>query len=158
MAESRGVYLLSPAHADGLRALSAEPDVAAVAAMDGPLTSEEVAVYIAAAAKAQEEGQSYVFVLADGSSVSGICRLIGVRGVPRLIVAIGRAYRGRGNGAFLVRHVLEFAFETLELEQVTATGACLSLMSQFGLRSGDNALTRQEWLDWRASAARGSDP
>lgn len=150
--------MLSPAHADGIRALSAEPDVAAVAGMDGPLSSEDVAVYIAAAAKAHEERQSYIFVLTDGARVSGICRLIGVRGVPRLIVAVGQAYRGRGNGAFLVRHVLEFAFEKLGLEQVTATGACLRLMSQFGLRSGGNALSRQEWLDWRASAARESDP
>ncbi|HEX6316532.1 MAG TPA: GNAT family N-acetyltransferase [Gemmatimonadaceae bacterium] len=155
MPEARGVYLLSPAHADGIRALSAEPDVAAAAAMDGPLTPEEVAVYIAAAAKAREEGRSYIFVLTDGANVAGICRLIGVLGLPRLIVAIGRAYRGQGNGSFLVRHALEFAFEKLGLEQVTATGACLNLMSQFGLRSGGDALSRDEWLRWRG--AQGSD-
>jgi GNAT superfamily N-acetyltransferase len=150
--ESRTVTLLSPEHVDGLRALSAEPDVTAAAAMDGPLTPEEAARYVADAEKAREDGQSYVFVLTEGTSVSGICRLIGVRGVPRLIVAVGQAWRGRGNGSFLVRHVLAFAFDELELEQVTATGACLRLMAQFGLREGGDALTRQEWLAWRAEA------
>jgi GNAT superfamily N-acetyltransferase len=146
------VMLLSAEHADGLRALSAEPDVAAAAAMDGPLSPEGAARYVADAEEAREDGQSYVFVLTEDTSVSGICRLIGVRGVPRLIVAVGQAWRGRGNGSFLVRHVLEFAFDELELEQVTATGACLRLMAQFGLSDGGDALTRQEWLAWRDEA------
>ena len=69
-------------------------------------------------------------------------RLIGVRGFPRLIVAVGHAYRGQGNGSFLVRHVLEFAFENLKLDRVTATGPCLRLVSQFGLVSDGHALAR----------------
>jgi RimJ/RimL family protein N-acetyltransferase len=112
---------------------------------------DAIVAYIEEATKAREERRSYVFVLTDGSAVSGICRLIGVRGVPRLIVAIGQAYRGRGNGSFLVRHVLEFAFETLRLERVTATGACLSLVSQFGNVSNGNGLTREDWQKGRLS-------
>ena len=86
-----------------------------------------------------------MFVLTTGSEVSGVCRLIGVLGVPRLIVAIGRKYRGQGNGSYLVSHVLEFAFRNLELERVTATGACLGIVAQFGPTNGIG-LTRQKWL------------
>ena len=144
VSESREVHLLSTAHAEGIRALSREPDVAAAVGLSVALSPEEAAEYIAVATSAREEGRSYVFVLTDRSEVLGVCRLIGVLGVPRLIVAIGRAYRGQGNGSFLVRHVLAFAFETLQLERVTATGACLLLVSQFG-RVHDSGLTRQEW-------------
>ena len=152
MNELRGVYLLSAAHAEGLRALSGDPDFAAAAAISLAPLPGEAAAYIAAATKAREEGQSWVFVLTDRSEVLGVCRLIGVRGVPRLIVAIGHAYRGKGNGSFIVRHVLEFAFENLRLERVTATGACLNLVSQFGQLDG-NGLTRQAWLEARAKTA-----
>jgi GNAT superfamily N-acetyltransferase len=144
MSESREVHLLSAAHAGGLRALSMEPDVAGAAALGLALSPEAAAEYIAIAAKAREEGRSYIFVLTDRNEVLGICRLIGVLGVPRLIVAVGHAWRGQGNGSFLVRHVLEFAYETLGLELVTATGACLVLVSQFGRLDG-NGLTRSAW-------------
>lgn len=149
--DSREVHLLSAAHAAGLRELSKEPDVAAAAALSLTLTHEQAVEYIAVATKAREEGRSYIFVLTDRTEVLGICRLIGVLGVPRLIVAVGHMYRGQGNGALLVRHVLEFAFENLQLEQVTATGACLRVVSQFGRLEG-NVLTRQEWLAARAKA------
>jgi GNAT superfamily N-acetyltransferase len=141
---SREVHVLSAAHADGIRALSMEPDVAAAAGLDVALSPEATIDHIAVATKAREEGRAYVFVLTDGDAVLGICRLIGLLGVPRLIVAVGHAYRGKGNGSFLVRHVLEFAFETLHEERVTATGACLALVSQFG-RVGGSELTRQAW-------------
>ena len=139
------VDLLSPAHAEGLRVLAVEPDFAAAAAINVAPLPGEVAAYIVAATKAREEGRSWVFVLTDRTGMLGVCRLIGVRGVPRLIVAVGQAHRGKGNGSFLVRHVLEFAFENLKLELVTATGACLQLVSQFGQVDG-NGLTRQAWL------------
>lgn len=142
--DSREVHLLSAAHAEGLHKLSREADVAAVAAIGVAPSPVEIAEYITVAENALEEGRSYVFVLTDRTEVLGICRLIGVLGVPRLIVAIGHAHRGQGNGSFLVRHVLEFAFETLQLERVTATGACLGIVSQFGRLDG-NELTRQEW-------------
>ena len=151
VSEFREVHLLSATHAEGLRALSMEPDVAAVAAISVAPSPEETAEYIAVAMNAREEGRAYIFLLTDRTEVLGICRLIGVLGVPRLIVAIGHSYRGQGNGSFLVRHVLEFAFETLQLERVTATGACLGLVSQFGRLDG-NGLTRQEWQSARAKA------
>ena len=154
MSESREVHLLSAAHTSGLRALAGEPDIAAAAAISLAPSPEAVADYIAAAAKAQEESRAYVFVLTEGTAVLGICRLIGVRGVPRLIIAIGRKHRGQGNGSFLVRHVLEFAFERLELEQVTATGACLRLVSQFGLQSNGQGLARREWQELRAKTVK----
>jgi RimJ/RimL family protein N-acetyltransferase len=144
---------LSTAHAEGLRALSREPDVAAAAGLGVALSPEEAADYIAEATSSREEGRAYVFVLTDHTAVSGVCRLIGVAGVPRLIVAIGHAYRGQGNGSLLVRHVLEFAFENLGLERVTAGGACLRLVSQFGRLDG-NGLTRQEWQAARARTVR----
>ena len=72
-----------------------------------------------------------------------------MRGIPRLIVAVGQAYRGQGNGSLLVGHVLEFAFENLALDRVTATGACLRLVSQFGLLADGHGLARQEWQEAR---------
>ena len=153
MIEQRGVHLLSAAHATGLRLLSREPDFAAAAAMSVDMSPEEAARYVAIATEAKEEGRSYIFVLVEGTKVLGICRLIGVLGVPRLIVAIGGAYRGQGNGSFIVRHVLEFAFENLQLEQVTASGACLRLVSQFG-QLADSGITRQEWQAARARIAQ----
>lgn len=156
MSEPRGVSLLSASHADGLRALLREPDVAGAAGFSASPSPLAVADYIAVATKAREEGRSWVFVLSDRGEVSGICRLIGVRGVPRLIVAIGSAHRGKGNGSFLVRHVLEFAFEKLELERVTATGACLRLVSQFGLVSDGHELTRREWHEAQSQSIRQS--
>ena len=128
-----------------------EPDVAGAAALDLSLTHDQATEYIAQAAKARDEGRAFIFVLTSGVDVLGICRLIGVLGVPRLIVAVGHAYRGQGNGSFLVRHVLEYAFEHLKLERVTATGPCLVLVSQFGQARG-NELTRQAWLSARAKA------
>lgn len=157
MIETREVHLLSAAHAEGLRVLSLEPDVAAVAGVNVGLSPEEAAEYILAATKAREEGRAWVFVLADRTEVSGVCRLIGALGVPRLIVAIGHAYRGQGNGSFLIRHVLEFAFETLQLERVTATGACLRLVSQFGRLDG-NELTKQQWQAARAKSVTKTTP
>ena len=151
MVEPRSVSLLSPAHAEGIRALSREPDFAAAAAMSVGMSPEEAARYIAIATEAREEGRSFIFVLTEGTEVLGICRLIGVLGVPRLVVAIGGAYRGQGNGSLIVRHVLEFAFESLQLEQVTASGACLRLVAQFGQLSA-NALTRDDWQAARAKA------
>ena len=145
MTEVRTVSLLAPAHAAGIRILSAEPDFAAAAGMRVNLSPEQAVEYIAVATKAREEGRSYVLVLTRGSEVLGICRLIGVLGVPRLIVAIGGAHRGQGNGSYLVRHVLKFAFDSLQLERVTATGACLSLVAQFGELDG-TGLSRHEWL------------
>ena len=156
MSEPRGVYLLSTAHAEGLRVLSGEADFAAAIAISMAPSPAEVAEYIATATKAREEGRSYIFALADRTEVLGICRLIGVRGVPRLIVAVGHAYRGQGNGSFLVRHVLEFAFENLKLEQVTATGACLRLVSQFGMLANGQGLTREKWHAARAKTVRDS--
>lgn len=153
MTEVRTVSPLAAAHSEGIRALSREPDVAAAAAMSVNLSAEDALEYIATANTAREEGRSYVFILTRDAEVSGICRLIGVLGVPRLIVAVGGAYRGQGNGAYLVRHVLQFAFETLQLERVTATGACLNLVSQFGPADG-NGLTRENWLAARAKTAR----
>lgn len=150
MSEPRGVDLLAVEHAQGLRALAREPDVAAAAGINMAPSPGDVADYITAATQAREEGRSYVFVMTEGAKVLGICRLIGVRGVPRLIVAIGHAYREQGNGAALVSHVLEFAFDNLALERVTATGACLRLVSQFGLLSDGHGLTRQEWQEARA--------
>ena len=145
MSESRRVSLLSVAETEGLRALSTEPDVAGVMGSSPALTPEQAAEYIATATTAQEHGRAYIFVLTDATNVLGICRLIGILGVPRLIVAVGHAYRGQGNGRFLVDHVLDFAFNKLGLELVTATGPCLSIVSQFGRLTG-NGLTRQEWL------------
>jgi RimJ/RimL family protein N-acetyltransferase len=111
---------------------------------------EAVADYIMEATKAQDEGRSYVFVLTEGAELLGICRLIGVRGVPRLVVAIGHAYREQGNGSLLVGQVLEFAFENLRLDRVTATGPCLRLVSQFGLLADGRGLARQDWQEARA--------
>jgi RimJ/RimL family protein N-acetyltransferase len=154
VSEARGVYLLSAEHAEGLRALAREPDFAAATSLSVAPSSGEIRDYIEAATKAREEGRSYVFVLTDRKEVLGMCRLIGVRGVPRLIVAVGHAHRGQGNGSFLVGHVLEFAFENLELDRVTATGACLRLVSQFGLLSDGHSLTRQDWHEARAKTVR----
>lgn len=149
MTDVRTVSVLSAAHSEGIRTLSAEPDVAAAAGMRVNLSPEEAAEYIHTATEAAEEGRSHVFVLTKGGDVLGICRLIGVLGLPRLIVAIGRAYRGQGNGSLLVRHVLEFAFENLQLERVTATGACLGIVAQFGAVDG-SGLSRQTWGAARA--------
>ena len=151
MADLRSVSLLGPAHTEGIRALSREPDCAAAAAMSVAMSPEEAARYIAIATEAREEGRSFIFVLTEETAVLGICRLIGVLGVPRLVVAIGGAHRGQGNGSLIVRHVLEFAFESLHLEQVTASGACLRLVAQFGPLSA-NALTRDDWQAARAKA------
>jgi GNAT superfamily N-acetyltransferase len=147
--QDRKVELLSADHIEGLRLLSMEPDVAGVAGIDVAIPLDAAAEFIGIATKAREDGRSYVFVLVEDGEVSGVCRLIGVLGVPRLIVGVRHAYRGRGNGAFLVRHVLEYAFETLGLELVTATGPCLRLVSQYGRLDG-NGLSRSEWM-----AARG---
>jgi RimJ/RimL family protein N-acetyltransferase len=151
LSETREVLMMAMEHAEGLRALFGEPDVAAAAGISMAPSPGQIADYIEAATKARDEGRSYIFVLANGPAVLGVCRLIGVRGVPRLIVAIGHAYRGQGNGSFLVRHVLEFAFENLGTEQVTATGACLSLVSQFGRLSNGGGLTRADWMKERLS-------
>lgn len=151
--ELRGVYLISVAHAEGLRALAREYDFAAAAGINTMASAEDVADYIAAATRMREEGRAWVFVLTKGTEVLGVCRLIGVQGVPRLIVSIGRAYRGQGNGSFLVRHVLEFAFEELKLERVTAGGPCLRLVAQFGQVEG-NGLTLQKWEAARAKTVR----
>ncbi len=145
VSDSRDVQFLSAAHAAGLQALSMEPDVAAVAGVDVAISLDIALEFIALATKARENGRAFIFVLTHGPEVSGICRLIGVLGVPRLIVAVAHAYRGQGNGAFLVGHVLEYAFETLGLERVTAAGACLRVVSQFGRLEG-NGLSRSEWL------------
>jgi RimJ/RimL family protein N-acetyltransferase len=147
LSESRAVQLLSPEHADGLRALSTDFQFAAAAGIGVGLSAEGAADYITVAAQAREEGRSYIFVLTNDTEVLGVCRLIGVRGVPRLIVAIGLPYRGQGNGSFLVKHVLKFAFENLREEQVTAGGACLRLLGQFGPLSGGQSLKRQDWQD-----------
>lgn len=151
MTELRSVSLLGPAHTEGIRALSREPDFAAAAAMSVGMSPEEAAKYVAIATEAREEGRSFIFVMTEGTEVLGICRLIGVLGVPRLIVAIGGAYRGQGNGSFIVRHVLDFAFESLQLDQVTATGACLRLVAQFGQLDG-NGITRHEWRTAQAKS------
>lgn len=151
--ESLSIAPVALAHAEGIRALSREPDFAAAAGMAIALSEEGAADYIATATKARNDGRSYIFVLTRGTEVLGVCRLIGVLGVPRLIVAIGGAYRGQGHGSLLVRHVLEFAFETLQLERVTASGACLVIVAQCGHVNG-NTLTRQEWLAKRARTAR----
>ncbi len=153
MTEPPIVSLVSSAHAEGLRALSREPDVAGAAGMAVALSAQGVADYIATATKAREDGRSFVFVLTRGEEVLGVSRLIGVLGVPRLIVAIGSAYRGQGNGSLIVRHVLEYAFETLQLERVTASGACLVIVALFGHVNG-NTLTREEWLTKRARVGR----
>lgn len=145
MSETRRVQPLSADHAEGLRALSSEPDFAGAAGVDLNLTLEEARKTIATAVEASEEGRAYVFVLTRGTDVLGVCRLIGARGVPRAIVSIGGAYRGQGNGLFVLRHVVDFAFETLKLERVTAGGACLQLLSRLGRLDG-NSLTRSEWL------------
>ena len=145
MTELRSVSLLAAEHVEGLQALSREPDFAAAAGVDVALSLEEAREVIATATRASEEGRSYVFVLSDDINVLGVCRLIGALGVPRLIVAIGGAYRGQGNGVFIVRHVLQFAFENLQLERVTASGPCLRLVARFGQLDG-NGLTRQAWL------------
>jgi RimJ/RimL family protein N-acetyltransferase len=145
MMKERRVELLTAEHAEGLRVLSTDFAFAAAAGVSVGLSAEKAADYIAVAAKAREEGRSYVFVLVDGTVVMGVCRLIGIRGVPRLIVAIGLPYRGQGNGSFLVRHVLEFAFAKLGEERVTASGPCLRLLAQFGPLSGGQALTRKDW-------------
>ena len=152
MNELRAVSYLSAEHAAGLRALSREPDFAPAAGASVALSPEHAADYIATTTKAREEGRSYVFVLTKGTEVLGVCRLIGILGVPRLIVAIGGAYRGQGNGSFLVRHVLKFAFDNLHLERVTAGGACLSLVSRFGRLEG-NGITREDWQGARAKSA-----
>ena len=149
MTEAREVQPLSASHAEGLRALFREPDVAAAAGFSAAPSPLAVVDYIAAATEAREDGRSFVFVLTDRGAVLGLCRLIGVRGVPRLIVAVGHAYRGQGNGSFLVGHVLEFAFEQLGLERITATGPCLRLVSQFGLQADGHGLARQEWQEAR---------
>lgn len=145
MSSDRKVELLSAEHAEGLRLLSMEPDVAGVAGVDVGISLDAAADFIGIATKAREDGRSYVFVLVEDGEVTGVCRLIGVLGVPRLIVGVRHAYRGQGNGAFLVRHVLENAFETLGLGLVTATGPCLRLVSQYGRLDG-NGLTRSEWV------------
>jgi RimJ/RimL family protein N-acetyltransferase len=149
--DGRAIQHLTEAHADGLRRLSMEPDFAAAAGMTTSLSLDEAAVYVTVATKAQADGRSFVFVLTDRGDVLGVCRLIGVLGVPRLIVAIGGAYRGQGNGSFLVKHVLEYAFETLQLDRVTAGGPCLRILGQFGPLSNGQELTRE---DWKAARSR----
>src|SRR5688500_16694429 len=66
VSESRAVQLLSPEHAEGLRLLSTDPEFSAAAGVAVGLSAEGAAEYIAGAAKAREEGRSYVFVLTDG--------------------------------------------------------------------------------------------
>jgi RimJ/RimL family protein N-acetyltransferase len=151
--EARGISVLSATHAEGLRVLSTEPDFAGAAGIPVALSQEQAAEYIADAIRAREEGRAYVFVLTEGTRVLGVCRLIGVLGLPRLIVAVGGAYRGQGNGTLLVRHVLEFAFADLKLDRITAGGPCLVLVARFGRLDG-NGLTRQEWEASRSKIVR----
>ena len=51
--------MLSAAHAEGVRVLSMEPDVAAAAGLGIALSAEETRDYIAAATKAREQMQGY---------------------------------------------------------------------------------------------------
>ena len=152
MSDICDVHVLSNHHADGIQALFTEPDVAAVAGADVGMSLEAVDEYIKVATEAREDGWAYIFVLTVGTRVTGICRLIGVRGVPRLIVGVSAAYRGRGFGAILVRHVLEFAFEKLGVEQVTASGPCLALVSRYGRIEGA-ALSRAAWMAAQGGSA-----
>ena len=153
MTGQRSVSVLSAVHAEGFQTLSREPDFAAAAGVDVSLSLDAAREVIATATKASDEGRSWIFALTeDTGTLLAVCRLIGVMGVPRLIVAVGGAYRGQGNGVFLVRHVLEFAFEKLQLERVTAGGACLRLVARFGPLEG-NGLTRQAWRARRSEAA-----
>jgi RimJ/RimL family protein N-acetyltransferase len=160
VSEPRGVYALSPDHADAIRALSAEPDTASVLGVTGPLSSTDALAFIGERANERSGGRAYAFALVERGNVSGVCGLMNVlSAAPTVYVAIGRSHRSNGNATFAIHLVLEFAFENLKLERVSTIapeGACRRLFERLGFSSSSDALmlNRQEWHETRSGRAR----
>jgi RimJ/RimL family protein N-acetyltransferase len=97
--------------------------------------------------------------LKAGGALAGDCALLVIRSTPR-IGEIGytfaRAYQGNGLATEAARAVIDFAFDSLELNRVIATTDCrnapsVALMERLGMRREGhflhNAWFKGEWCD-----------
>jgi RimJ/RimL family protein N-acetyltransferase len=118
-----------------------------------------MANYIANAIRQREEGTRIVFAIIEPDGrPSGIALLKGVdasAGEGELGYAVGRRYWGGGRATAAASAVLDFAFETLNLDAVTAVCGELNVVSRrvldkLGFREVTRALESQpKWPEPR---------
>ena len=152
MSESRAVKELSPEHAGAVRQLAADWDTATRLGLEGA-SPETVNEYIAARARAHEEGRGHTFVVTEGNDVAAICGLTGLdTDTPSMFVAVASSMRGRGIASFTIKQMLELAFGELQLDQigVDAPLDCPDwrrLLTGHGFRLTPDGylLTRDQW-------------
>lgn len=165
MGETRGVYALSPDHADAIRSLARDPEIAVAIGISGSPSERDVRDWISAQGHARAEGRAYLFVLSDGDDVVGLCGLTDAGGAepPRFTVTIDRAHRGTGHAAFAGRRMLELAFQNLQLDRIVSgtsgtSAAWLHVLERLGFeprpgQAGTHEITRERWRDARARSA-----
>ncbi|MGH7712619.1 MAG: GNAT family N-acetyltransferase [Gemmatimonadaceae bacterium] len=163
MGESRAVYMLSAAHAEALRRLATDPEVAELLGVSDLSSANSVDNYISQQQQTRSKGREHMFVLTDREQVLGLCGLHGVAGAnaPEMNLWIARPHRGRGNATFAARLMLELAFENLQLDCVRTrapdrTAACRHLLEKHGfreVRAEVYEITRQQWQNARNAAA-----
>lgn len=159
MSEARGVYGLTLNHADDIRSLCEEPDLAALFGVDSPLSRENVTAMIERKLQERAAGAAYEFVCTRSGMVLGYGALLdATTGSPRVVVGVASAHRRQGHGTFTMQRLLELAFENLQRERVVAHGnddAATEFLTRmgFGHMDGGYALTRQQWQEARHRSA-----
>lgn len=172
MGESRGVYMLSAAHVDALRPLLADSQIAAALELPRPFGEAQTRDWVTTQMRARGEGRAYLFVISDSGAVLGVCGLMNAgHGEPaRFVVALPPVHRGKGHARFAGERVLEFAFQNLQLDRVTAgtpdgDPAWWHVLRRLGFgqrppapgdpstRQAEWEITRAQWRDARSRSA-----
>lgn len=141
LSRTTGVYLLQPRHAAGIQALASDPAIAATTRIPHPYPENAAAEFVAAQAKAREEGTAAQFAIEDGGRLVGVCGLAEIEGgvARELGYWVGKPFWGRGYATFAVGVVLDFAFRNLGLREVRAradesNAASRRVLEKSGLR------------------------
>ena len=174
---ARGLYLLSPEHAEPVRRLVADPSIAESVRASRTGLDHTGADFVALMNGRREAGTAYGFATVDGGEVVGVVTLEGIYedGGPDLVFWVGRPHWRKGYATFAVKMALEFAFQNLRLERVRAAAAgsnigALRVLEKQGFapsrsdaagdaaedRAGrrvDFTLERQRWIDLRDNPA-----
>lgn len=151
------IDLISAEDADAVQVFAADPRITSMTTLPEPYPENGAAWWIADLLPRQRAGTEYAFVMeATQGQFVGVCGLADVKGpggAAELGYWVGVPFWGRGYASAACAWVLEFAFQTLQLEEVHAypleeNGASRRVLEKHGFSL--EALVPNKYPKWSA--------
>lgn len=116
---------VGPQHIAAIQTLAADPAIAEFTNVPHPYPADGAQHYVAMAEQQRQAGDAWNFAVLLDETFVGVCGLIrrDPPGTFEIGYWIGKPFWGRGLASAAVHHLLRYAFETMQAEQLI--GRCL---------------------------------